>query len=145
MPHTTNSPEQTKKIAQEFASTLTGGDIVLLHGDLGAGKTTFVKGIAEAFGITDDVVSPTFTLMNAYEIKNPKSDILNIIHVDTYRLENEEDLIDIGIEDYLGKKDTICFIEWPEKIQELLINKQVINVYFEHIAEQERTITLQKM
>lgn len=142
MNYTTHSPEETKNITKEIANQLHGGDIVLLHGDLGAGKTTFVKGIAEAFGITDDIVSPTFTLMNVYEIRNHKSKIKNLIHVDTYRLENEDDLMEIGIEDYLGKPDTVCFIEWPEKIQSLLNKKNVIQIFFEHATSDHRTINV---
>lgn len=121
------------QFGKNFAKKLVGGDIVLLHGDLGAGKTTLTKGIAEFFGI-DEVVSPTFTLMQVYQLSNTAiQQISNLVHVDTYRLEDEEQLRDIGIEDYLGEKNTVCIIEWPEKIEKLLENKKVLNIKIEHI------------
>lgn len=130
-----HSKENMINFGQEFANTLKGGGIVLLHGELGAGKTTLTKGIALGLGIDDDIVSPTFSIMNIYEIKNPKSKILNLIHIDTYRLEKEDDLIEIGVEDYLGRPDTITIIEWPEKIEKLLKDKKVVNVMIEHVDE----------
>jgi tRNA threonylcarbamoyladenosine biosynthesis protein TsaE len=133
----------TIEAGKRFAAKLHGGDIVLLEGVLGAGKTTFVKGMAGFFGIKKKITSPTFALMNVYDIKHrrdsstrpPKADsvgMTKLIHVDTYRLKNEQELIDIGIEDYLGAPNTICMIEWPEKLQSLLKNKKTLKVKFEH-------------
>lgn len=129
---------------KEIASKLKGGDIVLLHGDLGAGKTTLTKGIAMGLGITDDIVSPTFTLMQEYKIEDSRFKIKRLLHVDTYRLENEEQLIEIGVEDYLGDKETVCVIEWPEKIKRLLKNKKVHNIIIEHNNIQGRKIIYEK-
>lgn len=135
---------------QKFAETLRGGNIVLLEGDLGAGKTTLTKGIAKYFGIKKEITSPTFTLMNVYQIKSHKSnlrhelrsnEIINLIHIDTYRLDDEKDLIEIGIQDYLGAPDTICLIEWPEKIKTLLQGKKVIKIRIEHIDEGRKVVT----
>lgn len=128
--------------ASEFASTLRGGDIVLLHGDLGAGKTTFVKGLAQGLNIKDDITSPTFSLMNVYDVE--QADIQNLVHIDTYRLESERDLIEIGIEDYLGNSHTITVIEWPEKIGKLLKNKETKNVSLSHVTESERSIIIKE-
>jgi tRNA threonylcarbamoyladenosine biosynthesis protein TsaE len=139
MQQKTTSAEQTNTIAKEFAKSLHGGDIVLLHGDLGAGKTTFTKGIAEALGVEDTITSPTFTLMNVYPIKNSKFEIQNLIHIDTYRLEDAAELVDIGVEDYLGDPNTVCLIEWPEKIKNLLQGKKVVDIFFEHAGEDENT------
>jgi tRNA threonylcarbamoyladenosine biosynthesis protein TsaE len=140
------SNQETLEIGKNIAKNLKGGDIMLLKGDLGAGKTTLTKGIAMGLGITDDIVSPTFTLMQIYPINNhpPKADpsgAENLVHVDTYRLEHEEDLVDIGIEDYLGDKNTICIIEWPEKISGLLKNKKTIEITIAHVKKDEREIT----
>jgi len=121
------SEKATIETGKKFAAKLHGGDIVLLEGVLGAGKTTFVKGMAEFFDIKKKITSPTFALMNVYPVKP-----LNFVHVDTYRLKNEQELIDIGIEDYLGAPNTICVIEWPEKIKTLLKNKKTLKVKFEH-------------
>lgn len=139
MNYQSSSEQETKNIAKKIAATLKGGDIVLLYGELGAGKSTFTRGIAEYFKITDNITSPTFTLMNIYPIEN--SDIKQLVHIDTYRLENEQQLIEIGAEDYLGKPDTICFIEWPEKLDTLLKDKKIIKITIEHAGE-ERNITI---
>lgn len=113
-----------------MSAQLHGGDILLLIGDLGAGKTSLVKGVAAGLGIKQEITSPTFTLMNVYKIKNYK--IKNLIHIDTYRLKNEKELVEIGVEDYLGQPDTVCVIEWPEKITELLKNKKTTTIALEH-------------
>jgi len=151
MRHTTSSPDQTILLGKDFASTLNGGDIVLLHGDLGAGKTTFVKGIAEGLGVTDDIVSPTFTLLNIYQTNNNirksgLSVIRKLVHIDTYRLETEDQLIEIGIEDYLGEINTVCVIEWPEKLKTLLKDKKnIISVTLEHVNQDERSIAISQI
>ncbi|MFA6105226.1 MAG: tRNA (adenosine(37)-N6)-threonylcarbamoyltransferase complex ATPase subunit type 1 TsaE [Patescibacteria group bacterium] len=123
----------------KFSSLLTGGMILCLHGELGSGKTTFTKGLAKGLGINIEIKSPTFTLMNIYKISNKK--IKTLIHIDTYRLKNEHELIEIGAEDYLGNPDTITIIEWPEKIKTLLIKKNVADIYFSHTANGFREIT----
>ncbi len=140
MKTTTHSYEETIAFGKHIATTLHGGDIVLLSGDLGAGKTTLVKGIAEGFGITDDIVSPTFTLMNIYHFKQAEKKEAQFIHIDTYRLNNEHDLLEIGIEDYLGKEQSICLIEWPEKIPGLLRGKTCKTITLTHEHGDTRTI-----
>ena len=127
------SEQDTKNIAKKIAASLKGGDIVLLYGDLGAGKSTFTRGVAEYFQINETITSPTFTLMNIYQIKN--SEIKQLAHIDTYRLENEKQMIEIGAEDYLGAPDTICFIEWPEKLETLIENKKITKITIEHAGE----------
>jgi tRNA threonylcarbamoyladenosine biosynthesis protein TsaE len=134
------SEQGTIEYGKKIASDLRGGDVVLLHGDLGSGKTTLVKGIAEGLGVNDDVVSPTFTLMNVYGIMNNELGIMNFVHVDTYRLNNDQELVDIGIEDYLGDKETICVIEWPEKVAGLLKNNKVVNIKVSQTGDSEREI-----
>ena len=127
------------EVGNTLASTLKGGDIVALRGELGAGKTTLMKGIAEFFGIDPkDVVSPTFTLMQEYKIKRSKDQkITRLIHIDTYRLKSEDELVEIGVEDYLGEPETVCVIEWPEKMMGLLGVEKYgnivdINIYDEY-------------
>lgn len=116
----TITSEDMEQVGKKIAQTLTGGDIVLLYGELGAGKTTLTKGIAKELGVKDAITSPSFTLMNIYPTKH--SEIKNLVHVDTYRLKESQDLLDIGITDYLNEKDTLCVIEWPEKLEDLLKN-----------------------
>lgn len=134
MLYKTKSQQETINLGKSIASKFKPGDIILLEGNLGAGKTTLTKGIAEYFGIKKNITSPTFSLMNVHEIQRFKdSKIQRLVHVDTYRLEDEKDLIEIGIEDYLGNPDTICLIEWPEKISKLLSSKKVIRIKIEHL------------
>lgn len=139
--YASQSVAETHTIAAQLAPRLSGGSIVLLSGELGAGKTTFMKGVASYFDI-DDIVSPTFTLLNVYEIRSPKTEVRSLIHIDTYRLKNEQELIDIGVEDYMGAPDTICVIEWPEKLHTLLKGHRPILVTFSHLPDGGRTITI---
>ncbi|PIZ94347.1 MAG: tRNA (adenosine(37)-N6)-threonylcarbamoyltransferase complex ATPase subunit type 1 TsaE [Candidatus Magasanikbacteria bacterium CG_4_10_14_0_2_um_filter_37_12] len=135
----TKKPSETQDLAKQLAQKSNGGDIILLEGDLGTGKTTFTKGFAMGLGIIEDeIVSPTFTLMQIYKIKNSK--IKNLVHIDTYRLENEDQLIEIGVEDYLGDENSVCIIEWPEKISNLLKNKKTINLLIKHVDKNTREI-----
>lgn len=149
MQHKISSEQQMIELGKDIASKLKSGDIVLLYGDLGAGKTTLTKGIASYFGI-DEVVSPTFTLLQVYKVPKVHTQgalvspnkVKSLVHIDTYRLEHKEDLIEIGAEDYLGDKDTVCIIEWPEKIENLLADKKVIKIMIEHDGEEGRKIKI---
>jgi len=128
MKHISKNEKDTHQIAAKLAQKLKGGEIIALEGDLGAGKTTFVKGFARAFGIKKHVTSPTFVLLKVYEIRNKparrsskseggKSKIRNLVHVDCYRLDEPQELFYLGIEEYLNKPDTIVVIEWADKIK----------------------------
>lgn len=148
---TTHSETETKEFGKKLAlgrggetPPLQGGDVILLYGELGSGKTTFVKGLAEGLGITKNITSPTFTLMNIYKVQSPESRVQSLVHIDTYRLKNEHELIAIGAEDYIGEPDIVTVIEWPEKIMGLLKNKKVVNLTFDHGGSaSERTITVE--
>ena len=104
--HTVHSVEETYKLADSLASELDGGEIILLEGDLGAGKTTFTKGLAKSLGILEEVTSPTFSLLNVYE-----SGRLKLNHIDLYRVENEEELAELGIADSIDG-ESVTVIEW---------------------------------
>jgi len=114
------SVAETIKIGENFANTLNGGEVILLRGDLGAGKTHFVKGVAKALGITKTVTSPTFTLHNIY-----KGEKLTLNHFDFYRI-TEEEAEALGLEEYFGKSDAVCFIEWSENISGLLPKQNIV-------------------
>ena len=104
-----HSEHETQTLAREFAATLKAGDVVLLSGDLGAGKTTFVRGLAEGLGINPaDVSSPTFTLVHEYRGRD-----LTLYHADLYRLERAA-TDDLGLEE-IGVKDGVLAIEWPDR------------------------------
>ena len=113
MNYQTGSEQETNQIAMQFAATLHGGDIVFLRGDLGTGKTTFVRGVVEYFGFEGIVRSPTFTIMNRYPINHVS--IKTILHMDFYRIEDPSELSALALEEEVGRPDTISFIEWPEK------------------------------
>jgi tRNA threonylcarbamoyladenosine biosynthesis protein TsaE len=131
----TSSINETINFGKNLAAKLAGGDVVLLYGELGAGKTTLVKGLAAGIGVKSEITSPTFSLMNVY----PAGEV-NLVHIDTYRLKNEQELIDIGVEDYLSRPDSVCVIEWPEKISGLLQNKKTTAITIEHIEQNRRKI-----
>lgn len=141
MKKVTRSEEETRLAGENLATTLQDGDIVLLSGDLGAGKTTFMKGLAKGFGIQEELTSPTFTLMNVYPVSDHQT-VRHVVHIDTYRLQKEQELIDIGAEDYLAKPETISVIEWPEKIPALLAGKLCVPVALTHISPTNREIEI---
>lgn len=110
---TSNSPDDTVSIGRELGKLMKPGTVVCLQGDLGAGKTHFAKGVALGLGVEDHVTSPTFTLINEYEGRLP------FYHVDAYRLEDEDEAYELGIEEYLYGNG-ITLIEWPDRIGSLL-------------------------
>src|SRR5438093_12711114 len=107
------TPEDTKELGAAISGLLSGGDVIVLTGDLGAGKTTFVQGAARSLGVSEPVVSPTFTLVRKYRGSRP------IFHVDVYRLDRIQEVIDLGMED-LFDPDGVTFVEWGDVIEGLL-------------------------
>lgn len=113
-PARTESAEATQDVGQAFADTLQPGDVVALVGELGTGKTQFVRGVVEGLGGAEsDVSSPTFTIAHEYAARVP------VVHMDLYRLKDENDVRDAGLEDYLTS-DAVCLVEWPERAGRLL-------------------------
>lgn len=132
-----HSLKDTYNIAKIFANSLRGGEIILLKGDLGAGKTTFVSNLAKILGVKEPISSPTFTILKIYKGKK-----FTIKHFDTYRLENENEAEEFGIEEHLDtSKNELVFIEWPEKINGLLPAKY-IKVEFDYLGDNERKISI---
>lgn len=130
-----NSVEDTNKIAAEFARTIEPGQIVLLVGDLGAGKTAFVKGVVKALhGDPDQVTSPTFTIVNEYLL-----DDFPIYHFDLYRLENPNELYNIGFEEYFYGSG-VCFIEWPERASDFFDDNTIV-VNIKKLGDNKREIS----
>ncbi|MBE5039168.1 tRNA (adenosine(37)-N6)-threonylcarbamoyltransferase complex ATPase subunit type 1 TsaE [Ructibacterium gallinarum] len=118
----TNSPEETRKAGKDFSKTLSPGAILALSGDLGCGKTEFVKGAADCFGGGDMVTSPTFALVNEYPGTVP------VYHFDVYRLENPDPALCDWMDDYLFG-DGICLIEWADNVRAVL-PENTIWIYF---------------
>ena len=127
---------QTLKLGQVIGENLVPGMIICLKGDLGAGKTTLTKGIVKGFGIDSHATSPTFTIINEYDGE------YKLYHIDTYRIETLDEMIDLGIEDYLPVRDGVTVIEWPELIEELLPEDKLI-LTIEPEGVYERKITVQ--
>ena len=123
--------KDTQQFAIKLAKSLKGGEIIALEGDLGAGKTTMTQYLAKAFGIKENVTSPTFVLMKVYAISHRQLAISQFVHVDCYRLDDPQELFYLGIEEYLNKKETIVVIEWADKIRSYLKKyKKVIRLSF---------------
>ena len=127
------STSGTKALAKKIMGFLYPGDVVLLTGDLGAGKTTFVGGALEALGYKDHVISPTFNILKCYFEVKP-----NVFHIDAYRLEGEN--IDIGLEEFI-EGDGVTFIEWPKFISPLIPPKH-LEISLKRIGDSEREITV---
>jgi len=119
------SPAQTIAIGGVLASWLRDGDVVLLHGDLGAGKTTLVKGVAATLGIGGVVSSPSFSLVNEYETV-PPGPVRRLYHLDLYRLQGEDDLASIGFGDFAAPADGVSIVEWPERAAAALPDRYVL-------------------
>lgn len=130
----THSPEETIKFAQKIGSLLKGGDIIAYKGGLGAGKTTFTRGLAIGMGLPDDVVSPTFTLVNEYV-----GDI-SLYHFDMYRIINCDELETTGFYDYMSD-DNVLAIEWSENISDAL-PKNTIYIELARIDDDTREIVI---
>ncbi len=113
--YTSVSEEDTHSIAAQFAAKLRSGDVVTLGGELGVGKTEFVRGVCSFFHVDDIVTSPTFSIINIYNGQLPSGEGVRIVHVDLYRLKNKHELQTIGLEEWLALPDAIKLIEWPEK------------------------------
>lgn len=129
----------TQQIAVDFAQRLKGGEVIALSGNLGAGKTVFVKALAQQLGVVETVTSPTFVLMKVYNVKY--KNIEKFVHVDCYRLQGQEDLSEIGLADYLGQTNMILAVEWADRV--IGLPTQTIKIHFEILANEQRKITIQ--
>lgn len=138
----TNNFEETRQAGYEYAKNLHGGEVLLLYGELGAGKTTFMQGLAKGLGVTRNILSPTFIIMRTYQLSS-KKDERTLYHVDLYRIESEKEVIDLGLVELMGDQDTIVAIEWPEKLGSLLPEKKK-EIFFEYNGEDQRTITIKE-
>ncbi len=127
------SPQQTRDLGARLGRILRAGDVICLQGDLGAGKTTFVQGMAQGWGSQDSVSSPTFVIVNVYR----RTDGAQLFHLDTYRLESVPEAEELDLETMLAQGALI--VEWPERLGNLVpVERLWIN--FDHIDESERTL-----
>lgn len=133
--HTTHSPEETIALGRELAVMLAPPKVILLRGDLGAGKTTLVKGIAEAFSAAsqEDVTSPTFTLIHEY--RGPKA---SLFHIDLYRIDTQRELDTLALDDLMSE-DSILLIEWGEKFPRF-VQERDVEIAIERLGENDRLV-----
>ena len=133
---------ETIELAQKLAKKLVGGKVLALHGDLGGGKTTFTKGLAEALKVEEIITSPTFVMLKNYPAKLSDGKKIELVHIDAYRAETIDDIKSVGIEDFLNRDDVVMVVEWAEKISEIL-PKNMININFKFIDENTRAIEIE--
>ena len=136
------SLKETQKLAKEIVGNIKASDkglafVVAMHGDLGSGKTTFVKAVAKAFGIENTVTSPTFVIEKIYKLENQEFD--NLIHIDAYRLKSGEELKTIGWEEVSKNPKNIIFIEWPNNVEDILPESKQ-EIIFKFVDENTREI-----
>ena len=131
----THSPEETEKVGEKLGQILSPNTVLAFRGDLGAGKTAFTRGLARGLGCTEQVTSPTYTIVNEY-----LSGRIPLFHFDMYRLQSADDLWDIGWEDYLDRGG-ICAVEWSENVREAMENAVFITI--EKIGEDSRRIQIE--
>lgn len=136
------SPEQTRALGAALGRRLQPGDVVLLHGDLGAGKTTLTKGIAEGLGIAEYVQSPTFTLVAEHPGCTGSGEPVVLYHLDLYRLSGAPELESFGYEQFLAPVDGITVIEWPERAEGWLPDAYLL-VQIEIAGPERRRITIE--
>lgn len=133
----TESPEQTERVGEWMARNLPDGAVLALRGDLAAGKTCCVRGMARSFGASDAVHSPTFTLVNQYGTAR------RLYHLDLYRLAGPEEVADLGHEE-LFEPDGICVVEWADRAEKLLPRKRV-DMLLSHAGGDKRNVTIQDL
>lgn len=133
----TNSVEQTVKTGERIGASLNGGEIIGIYGQLGAGKTHLIKGIAAGCGAdTEGVTSPTFVLVNEYYGR------LDVYHIDAYRLESVKEFEQLGF-DELCYRRSVVLIEWADRVEEALSGLDYIRIHIEHKSQQSRLIKIE--
>jgi len=131
----THSPDETAQLARTLAQRLTGGEVIALTGELGAGKTCFAKGLAEGLGIDPNIVtSPTFVLINEYDGR------LHVFHFDAYRLHDSDDLEALGCQEMFAG-DGVCIVEWADRVADCLPDDR-LDIDIAHAGPTERIITV---
>jgi len=137
--HISKSQDETIEIGKNYAADLSPGSVIGLKGNLGTGKTQFVKGVASYFRVTEIVNSPTFLIVNEYLANYGSNNGLKIFHFDLYRINTPEELSTIGFDEYINDKNSISLIEWSD-IAEKYLNKQLKTVTFEYGEDENERI-----
>lgn len=138
---TSKSELDTAGFAVEFAKTVSGGEVLALHGSLGAGKTVFARGFARGLGVEGHIPSPTFTIVQEYPINLPGSTRQWLFHMDLYRIADSSAALAFGIDEYLDDPNAIKVIEWSDRIADIL-PASTRNIYLEHVDENTRKVRI---
>lgn len=141
MKHVVTAKPQMNSFARKVARSLRGGDVLALEGTLGAGKTYFTQQLAKALGVPGAVTSPTFVLMNVYATRNKRHAIRHVVHIDCYRLDDPQELVNIGVTDWIGRPDTVVVIEWADKVRGLLRSAKKKTITFA-VKGNTRTVSM---
>lgn len=137
------SEDETNMLGRKFAARLRAGEIVSLSGEIGAGKTEFVKGICERFGVESIVSSPTFTIINQYFGSDENGDELTIYHVDLYRVASADDLAEIGFQECMYAENALKLVEWPENAGDIMPRVDWdISIVFDGDNDNKRIVTV---
>jgi tRNA threonylcarbamoyladenosine biosynthesis protein TsaE len=137
----THSEQETRDWAIKFARGFVGGKTLCLIGDLGAGKTAFSKGIASGLSVDKIVTSPTFVLMKNYTAQG--NDVDSLAHIDAYRLSSGQDLLDIGVADYIDNPNCVTIIEWADRVKDIW-PEDCIEIHFKSLEGDDREINIKK-
>lgn len=142
----TKSAKETKKIGFDLTATLKRpitlkqAFIIALEGNLGAGKTTFIQGLAQGLGIKESVLSPTFLILKQFPVTS-RCSYVNFYHIDAYRLKNPEELLELGFRDLINNPENIVVIEWANKIKKIL-SKNIFKIKFINLGKNKRKISI---
>lgn len=142
MKYISRSPEDTRKLALAFVDAFEATDhaiVVALEGDLGAGKTTFSQFVGEALGVHDPIQSPTFLIEKIYELR--KKPWQHLIHIDAYRLESPQELLDLGWQDIVARPENLILVEWADKVGPIL-PEDAIHIVLTHVDDTTRSIEI---
>lgn len=139
----TENSKETQKVAADLANKLIRKKskkalIIALEGELGAGKTTFIKGFSRALGVREKILSPTFVLVHKHRIKKS---FINLYHIDAYRLKSGKDLLKLGIKEIFSNPENIVLIEWADRVKKI-IPKNAIWIRFDHLGKSKRKLTI---
>lgn len=135
----TKSAKETQNFGAVTADKIRRGGIIALYGDLGSGKTTFVQGLGRGLGLSNKIISPSFIIIRTYSLTGR-----NFYHIDLYRINDQKEIVGMGLTEIIQNKENIITIEWPEKI-EAMLPKERINIYFEYIDANKRQIAIDKI
>ena len=138
----TKNSDETKKIGLDLAEKIKPGDVLLLYGELGAGKTTFTKGLAEGLGIKDRILSPTFVLQRIHEVNKGKINKLN--HIDLYRIEEAVEIKSLGLAEIFEDKKSVSVVEWADRLKDFK-QKRGYKVHFKYLSDEEREVEIKKI